>query len=83
MDNTELHYITFDPDEMWQAMNLAYIEAGGDVLYAGDEKEMLLRGVQAILMQAFAGVDNALRMATLRDAALRRAGIPDPVRRGP
>ena len=68
MDNTELHYLTYDPDELWQAMNLAYIQAGGDVLYAGDEKEMLLRGMQAILVQAFAGVDNALRMATLRYA---------------
>ena len=68
MDNTELHYITYDADAMWEEMNLAYIEAGGDVLYPGDEKEMLLRGVQSILMQAFAGIDNALRMDTLRYA---------------
>lgn len=68
MDNTEIHYLTYDSDEMWQEMNLAYIDAGGDVLYPGDEKEMLLRGVQNILMLAFAGVDNALRMATLRYA---------------
>ena len=68
MDNAELHYLTYDSEEMWQEMNRAYIEAGGDILYPGDEKEMLLRGVQSIIAQAFAGVDNALRMATLRYA---------------
>lgn len=68
MDNTELHYLTYDPEEMWLEMQMAYFDAGGDILYSGDEKEMLLRGVQSILMQAFAGVDNALRMDTLRYA---------------
>jgi len=68
MDNTEIHYLTFDPDEMWDEMQLAYMDEGGDVLYSGDEKYMLLRGVHAILMQAFAAVDNALRMDTLRYA---------------
>ena len=69
MDSTEVHYLTYDPDEVWKAMTTAYIEAGGKALYPGDEKEMLLRGVQAILIQAFAGVDQALRMDTLRYAA--------------
>ena len=68
MDNTELHYLTYDVDEVWSAMQDAYYEAGGDVLYGGDEKEMLLRGVQQIIIQAFAGIDNALRMDTLRYA---------------
>lgn len=68
MDDKELHYVTYDPDEMWRSMTLAYIEAGGDVLYPGDEKEIQLRGVQAMFVQAFAGVDNALRMDTLRYA---------------
>lgn len=68
MDNTELHYLTYDSDAIWEKMMLAYVEAGGDILYPGDEKEMLLRGVQAVIMQTFAGVDNALRMATLRYA---------------
>lgn len=68
MDNTELHYVTYDPEALWEKMNLAYIEAGGDVLYGGSEKEMLLRGVQQILVQAFAGIDNGIRMATLRYA---------------
>ena len=68
MDNTELHYITYDPDEMWLEMMKNYIADGGDFLYPGDEKEMLLRSVQADVVQAFAAVDNALRMMTLRYA---------------
>lgn len=68
MDNTELHYLTYDEAALWDSMIEAYIEAGGDVLYPGDEKEMLLRGVQNIIMIAFAGIDNALRMDTLRYA---------------
>lgn len=69
MDNSEIHYLTYDPEEIYKEMLYAYIESGGDVLYPGDEKEMLLRAVQSILVQALAGVDNALRMATLRYAA--------------
>lgn len=69
MDDTEIHYLTYDADELWKGMMLAYVEAGGDILYPGDEKEMLLRGVQAVIMQVFAGVDAALRMDTLRYAA--------------
>ena len=68
MDNTELHYVTYDPDEIWNEMQQAYIDAGGDILYPGDEKEMLLRSVLADIAQVFAGVDNALRMQTLRYA---------------
>ena len=68
MDDNELHYLTYDPDEIWNAMVTAYMEAGGDALYPGDEKEMLLRGVLQMFMQAFAGIDNALRMDTLRYA---------------
>ena len=49
----ELHYVTYDPEELWQAMVTAYIGAGGDLLYPGDEKEMLLRGVQAALVEGF------------------------------
>lgn len=64
----EIHYLAYDPEEIWKEMNVAYIEAGGDILYPGDEKEMLLRGVQSIVTQVFAGVDAALRMDTLRYA---------------
>lgn len=68
MDNTELHYLTYDPDAIWEQMMMNYVEAGGDILYPGDEKYMLLRSVQEDVVQVFAGVDNALRMATLRYA---------------
>lgn len=67
MDNT-LHYLTYDPDAIWSEIMAAYFEQGGDVIYPGDEKDMLLRAVQAVIVQAFAGVDNALRMQTLRYA---------------
>ena len=66
--DSEIHYLSYDPEEIWKEMILAYIEAGGDILYPGDEKEMLLRGVQSIVTQVFAGVDAALRMDTLRYA---------------
>ena len=66
--DTEQHYLTYDPQAIWDEMILAYYEAGGDVLYGGDEKEILLRGVQAISVQQLSGVDNALRMNTLRYA---------------
>lgn len=68
MEDNGVHYLTYDPEALWDAMTDAYLDAGGDVLYPGDEKEMLLRGVQSIVMQAFAGIDNALRMDTLRYA---------------
>lgn len=68
MDNTELHYLTYSKDEIWKQMMLNYIAAGGDILYPGDEKEMLLCGVLSDIVHVFAGVDNALRMQTLRYA---------------
>lgn len=68
MDNTELHYLTYDPDAIWRKMIAAYVDNGGEPLYGGDEKEMLLRSVLACFVQGFAGVDNALRMMTLRYA---------------
>ena len=68
MEDNEIHYLTYDEAALWDAMIDAYLDAGGDVLYPGDEKEMLLRGVENIIMQAFAGIDNALRMDTLRYA---------------
>ena len=68
MDDTELHYLTYDPDAILQDMMETYAQAGGSLLYAGDEKEMLLQAMLQIMVQAFAGIDNALRMATLRYA---------------
>lgn len=69
MDNTDLHFLTFDPDEMYRTMMEIYVANGGTPVYPGDEKDMVLRGVQAILVQGFAAVDNALRMSTLRYAS--------------
>lgn len=64
----ETHYVTYDPEKIYGEMQNAYMEAGGDPIYPGDEKEMLLRAVQAVMVQAFAGIDQGLRMATLRYA---------------
>ena len=68
MDDT-LHYLTYDPKAMWTEMYTAYMDAGGDPLFPGDEKEMLLRGTMAILLQTYAAFDHAARMQTLRYAA--------------
>ena len=68
MADEELHFVTYDPDAIWDAMQDAYIDAGGDILYGGDEKEILLRSVQEMFVTAFAGIDNALRMQTVRYA---------------
>lgn len=68
MNDGELHYLTYDPEEIWAEITAAYADAGGDILYPGDEKEILLRAVQSVLVQVFAGVDHALRMQTLRYA---------------
>lgn len=65
MDTTELHYVDYDEEKTWDEMILTYIEAGGDILYPGDEKEILLRGVLAIATAIMAKVDSALRMDTL------------------
>ena len=61
----ELHYIEYDPESVWDEMMKTYVEAGGDILYPGDEKEILLRGALAIAQAIMAKVDSALRMATL------------------
>ena len=68
MDTTTVHYVSYDPDAIWREILAAYVDAGGDIPYPGDEKEMLLRAVLAVVTQVFAGVDNALRMDTLRYA---------------
>jgi len=68
MDDTELHYLYFDPDDVWDIMTEAYMDAGGDILYPGDEKEMLLRGVQAGMVQILASLDTSLRRQTLQYA---------------
>ena len=68
MDTTQIHYLSYDPDAIWKEIQAAFVNEGGDILYPGDEKEILLRSVLAVITQVFAGVDNALRMDTLRYA---------------
>ena len=68
MDDNELHYINCNPEKIWENMMLEYVNTGGDILYPGDEKEMLLRTVQACIVQALMAADNALRMMSLRYA---------------
>ena len=65
MADNELHYVDADSETIWEEMMIAYGAAGGDILYPGDEKEMLLRAVQLIAITILAKVDNALRMDTL------------------
>lgn len=66
MDTTSTHYINYDPDEIWKLIQYTYISEGGDILYPGDEKEILLRSVLALLVQGFAIADNALLMDSLQ-----------------
>lgn len=64
----DLTYMSIDPDEMWESIMTAYLEAGGDLLYPGDEKEILLRTVQAVAVNQAARMESALKMSTLRYA---------------
>lgn len=64
----EIHYLSYDPDAMWNEMMSIYAAAGGDVLFPGDEKYILLRSVQQMLIAAYAAHDNAARMRTQRYA---------------
>lgn len=65
MDTSELHYVDYDEETTWNEMMRVYLEKGGDILYGGDEKEILLRSVLAIATSIMAKVDSALRMDTL------------------
>jgi len=65
LDTSELHYVDYDEEKTWDEMMRTYIQAGGDILYPGDEKEILLRSVLAIATAVMAKVDSALRMDTL------------------
>lgn len=66
MDTTSTHYINYDPDAIWNMIVYTHISEGGDILYPGDEKEILLRSVLALMVQGFAIVDNALLMDSLQ-----------------
>lgn len=62
---TDTHYINYDPEAIWKEMFKTYVEQGGDILYPGDEKEILLRSVQAVIVQGLAKADNGLLMDSL------------------
>lgn len=67
-EDTTVHYLSCDPELMWSEMNRIYRENGGDILFPGDEKSILLRTVLQALVTAYAAFDNAARMRTLRYA---------------
>lgn len=69
MDTSELRYVDYDEERTWDEMMRTYVESGGDILYPGDEKEILLRAVLAIATSIMARVDSALRMDTLTYAS--------------
>lgn len=68
MQDTGIHYVEYDAGVLWQKMLEAYVEAGGDILYPGSEKEILLRAVQLIIILQLAEIDGGLRQALLRYA---------------
>lgn len=61
-------YMSIDPDALWEEIYGAYMEAGGDILYPGDEKEMVLRVFQAATLAQAAKMESAIKMTTLRYA---------------
>lgn len=65
---SETYYLSYDPEELYKEMQMAYAAESGEILWPGDEKETLLRAAESIFIQALAGVDHALRMGTLRYA---------------
>lgn len=68
VSDKEIHYLAYDPDAMWDEINRIYLESGGDVLFPGDEKEIILRCLLQVLVTAYAAHDNAARMRTVRYA---------------
>lgn len=64
----ELKYVEYDPEELWKTAMKAYIEAGGDILYPGDEKEMIMRSMLALGVLFLTRVDVGLKMMTLTHA---------------
>jgi len=68
MAKTDMHYIYYDPDEVWKMIQYTYIAEGGDILYPGSEKEILLRSVLYALTLGLSIADNRLLMDSLRFA---------------
>lgn len=64
----DITYMNADPEELWEVIAGAYYEAGGDIPYPGDEKEMLLRVLQAVCMSQAGRVEYAIRRNRLKFA---------------
>ena len=64
----DITYMNADPEELWEVIAGAYYEAGGDIPYPGDEKEMLLRVLQAVCMSQAGRVEYAIRRNRLKYA---------------
>lgn len=63
-----VRYVEYDPDKIWENIMQVWSEAGGSVLYPGDEKEMLLRTFQNVTVNRLAAFDAGAKMHTLRFA---------------
>ena len=57
-------YIELDFDALYNEALLIYRQNGGDVLFPGDEKEMLLRTILGILQQERASLNAAIAQGT-------------------
>lgn len=63
-----MNYIEMDFDALYEEALAIYRESGGDVLFPGDEKEMLLRTVLGVLQQERASLNAAIAQGTIRSA---------------
>ena len=63
-----MNYINLDFDTLYGEALALYRQNGGDILFPGDEKEMLLRTVLGILQQERASLNAAIAQGTIRDA---------------
>lgn len=61
-------FVNVDAEALWAGMLEVYFANGGEPLWPGDEKEMLLRGVQAIIVSERGMINAAGRMRLLRYA---------------
>ena len=63
-----MNYINLDFDTLYGEALALYRQNGGDVLFPGDEKEMLLRTVLGVLQQERASLNAAIAQGTIRSA---------------
>lgn len=63
-----MEYVRVDFDSLFNEAMDIYQQNGGDILFPGDEKEILLRSVLAVLEQERASVNAAIAQGTVRAA---------------